>query len=145
MFSPAFWWALAGVVLMICEFAVPGLILFFFGLGALFTALLLLFTDMSLAVQLIVFAISSLVFLFGLRRLLKPIFTGRTSASSADALSETLAGEEGVVSTPIAPDAPGKVKLHGTDWKAESEETLEEGRAIVVVGQKSLTLVVKGK
>ncbi len=35
MMSPAFWWALVGIVLMICELAVPGLILFFFGLGAL--------------------------------------------------------------------------------------------------------------
>ena len=145
MFSPAFWWAVTGIVLMICEFAVPGLILFFFGLGALFTALLLLFMDLSMTVQLVVFAISSLVFLFGLRRFLKPVFTGRTSAAAQDALSGTLAGEEGTVTERIAPDSSGKVKLHGTDWKAESDEALEAGRPIVVVGQKSLTLIVKGK
>lgn len=145
MFSPAFWWALAGIILMICEFAVPGLILFFFGLGALITALLAWLFDFSLTVQLGVFAAASLVSLFTLRRLLKTIFTGRETASSEDALSETLAGEEGVVSERIQPGMPGKVKLHGTDWKAESEETLEAGQAVVVENQRSLTLVVKSK
>lgn len=145
MFSPAVWWVLVGIGLMICEFALPGLILFFFGLGALLTGLLVAFIPMSLTVQLAIFGVASLVFLFGLRRLLKPIFTGRTSASSQDALSETLAGEEGTVTESIAPGAPGKVKLHGTDWKAESEEALEAGRSVVVVNQRSLTLIVKAK
>ena len=145
MMSPAFWWALVGIVLMICEFAVPGLILFFFGLGALVTALLVALVDVSLTVQLVFFSIASLLSLFSLRRLLKPVFTGRTSDASADALSESMAGEEGIVSEPIAPDMPGKITLHGTDWKAESEEHLNVGRQVVVVGQKSLTLVVKAK
>jgi len=145
MFSPAVWWVLVGIGLMICEFAIPGLILFFFGLGALLTGLLVAFVPMSLTVQLAIFGVASLVFLFGLRRLLKPIFTGRTSASSEDALTETLAGEEGTVTESIAPGVPGKVKLHGTDWKAESEEALEAGRSVVVVNQRSLTLIVKAK
>jgi membrane protein implicated in regulation of membrane protease activity len=142
MFNSAFWWALTGIVLMICEFAVPGLILFFFGLGALFTALLTLFLDLSLTVQLVIFAVSSLAFLFGLRRLLKPVFTGGASAVDGS-LSEGMAGQEAKVIEPIAPDAAGRVELNGTAWKAESEEALEEGRTVVVVSQKSLTLIVK--
>lgn len=143
MFSPAFWWALTGIILMICEFAVPGLILFFFGLGALFTALLTWLLPLSLTWQLAVFIVASLVSLFLLRRMLKSVFTGRSTARSGDALSETLAGEEGTVSETIAPGAPGKVRLHGTDWKAEAEEPLEVGRSVIVVSQRSLTLVVK--
>ncbi len=146
MFSLAFWWALAGIILMICEFAVPGLILFFFGLGALITAFLAwLIPSMPLTVQLSIFAVASLVSLFALRRLLKPIFMGRTSAASGDALSETLEGAEGTVTEAIAPGRAGKVKLHGTDWKAESEEELEVGQNVVVVRQRSLTLVVEAK
>jgi len=145
MFNPSFWWVLVGVGLMICEFAVPGLILFFFGLGALVTALLVWLLPMSLTMQLAVFAVASLVSLFGLRRLLKSIFTGRATAVNADALSEGMAGEECEVSEAIAPDSPGKVMLHGTAWKAESEESLEPGQAVTVVGQRSLTLIVKRK
>jgi membrane protein implicated in regulation of membrane protease activity len=145
MFSAAFWWAITGIILMICEFAVPGLILFFFGLGALITALLSWLFPLSLTVQVAVFVAASLVSLFGLRRLLKPVFTGRSTATSGDALVETLAGEEGTVSAAIGPGSPGKVRLHGTDWKAEADEVLEVGRSVTVVSQRSLTLVVKAR
>ena len=145
MFSPAFWWALAGIILMICEFVVPGLILFFFGLGALITALLVWMFEMSLTVQLAIFAGASLISLFTLRRYMKTVFTGRSTASGEDVFTETLAGSEGIVSERIEPGHPGKVTLHGTDWKAESEETLEVGQAVVVENQKSLTLIVKSR
>ena len=144
MFSPAFWWAVVGVGLMICEFAVPGLILFFFGIGALFTALLTLFIPMSLTVQLIVFTVASLVSLFGLRRLLKPVFMGRTIAAG-DGIAEGMTGQEARVIEGIEPGSAGRVELNGTAWKAESNESLEKGQVVVVVGQKSLTVVVKHK
>jgi membrane protein implicated in regulation of membrane protease activity len=145
MFSSAFWWVLVGIGLMICEFAVPGLILFFFGLGALVTALLASIFPMSLTVELAVFVVASLVSLFGLRLFLKPIFTGRATAVQGDAPSDGLDGEEGRVSVEILPEIPGKIMLHGTAWKAESEESLAEGQSVVVVGQRSLTLIVKSK
>ncbi|MDF7798364.1 NfeD family protein [Pontiellaceae bacterium B1224] len=145
MFSPAFWWAIVGIGLMLCEFVVPGLILFFFGLGALFTALLVWIIPMSLTVQLAVFAIASLVALFGLRRLLKPVFTGRSIDVNETDYSEGMAGQEAQVTEAIAPGAAGRVVLNGTGWKAESDEVLNVGQAVVVQGQKSLTLIVKGK
>jgi len=146
MFNPAFWWTLVGIVLMMCEFAVPGLILFFFGVGALVTALTVLFLPLSLTVQLIVFVIASLASLFGLRRFFKSIFKGRSTAVNADdSVVDGMVGEEAEVSVAIAPSASGKVMLHGTSWRAESEETLAVGQAVVVIGQKSLTLMVKTK
>jgi membrane protein implicated in regulation of membrane protease activity len=144
MFSPAFWWAVVGIGLMLCEFAMPGLILFFFGLGALFTALVVWLIPMSLTLQLAIFAIASLVSLFGLRRLLKPIFTGRAIDVNETDLSEGMAGQEASVSEAISPEAAGRVVLNGTGWKAESDEVLSVGHAVVVTGQKSLTLFVKG-
>ena len=145
MFSPAFWWAIVGIGLMLCEFVMPGLILFFFGIGALITALLVWLFPMSLTVQLAIFAVASLVALFGLRRLLKPIFTGRESDVSEGLLSEGMTGQEAKVCEEITPEVFGRVILNGTAWKAESDEHLEVDRAVVVVGQKSLTLIVKGK
>jgi membrane protein implicated in regulation of membrane protease activity len=145
MFSPAFWWAIVGVGLMLCEFAVPGLILFFFGLGGLFTALLVWLVPMSLTLQLVVFTMASLVVLFGLRRLLKPVFTGRAIDVNETDYSEGMAGQEANVAEAISPEAAGRVVLNGTGWKAESEEVLSVGQAVVVTGQKSLTLIVKSK
>jgi membrane protein implicated in regulation of membrane protease activity len=145
MFSPAFWWAIVGIGLMLFEFALPGLILFFFGLGALFTALVVWLLPLSLSLQLVVFAIASLVALFGLRRLLKPIFTGRATDVNETDLSEGMAGQEAKVTEAISPEAAGRVILNGTAWKAESNEVLSVEQAVVVTGQKSLTLIVKGK
>ena len=145
MLSPAFWWTIIGIALMISEFAVPGLILFFFGLGALVTALLCWIFPLSLTWQLGIFVLASLISLFGLRRLLKPVFTGRATAVTKDALSEGLVDAEGTVTEAIAPGAPGKVLLNGTGWKAESDESINAGQAVIVVGQKSLTLIVKSK
>ena len=145
MFSAVFWWAVFGVVLMFCELALPGLILFFFGLGALLTALVVWLAPLSLTEQLALFLVSSLIALFGLRRWLRPIFMGRSTAESEDALQEGMVGEEGRVAETIRPGEPGKVILHGTAWKAEADSTIEPGARVEVTGQKSLTLIVKKK
>lgn len=145
MFSPAFWWVMVGIGLMLCEFVMPGLILFFFGIGALLTALLVWLFPMSLTLQLVVFTVASLMALFGLRRLLKPVFMGKETDVSTDSFSEGMVGQEAKVSKAIAPGHAGKVMLNGTGWKAESDEHLDVDRSVVVVGQKSLTLIVKGK
>ncbi|WP_372798176.1 NfeD family protein [Pontiella sp.] len=145
MFTPAFWWVIVGLGLMLCEFVIPGLILFFFGLGALITALICWLFPVGLAAQVIIFTVASLVSLFGLRRLIKPVFTGTESDVSNDSFSEGMAGQEADVSEAISPGVPGKVILNGTAWKAESDETLEAGQRVVIIGQRSLTLSVKSK
>lgn len=144
MFTPVFWWVIVGIGLMLCEFAVPGLILFFFGLGALVTAVACWPFDPSLTTQLIIFAAASLVSLFGLRRLLKPVFMGGSSGAEGS-MTEGMAGREAKVTEPIAPGAAGKVVMNGVAWKAESDGELDVGRAVVVIDQHSLTLIVKGK
>ncbi|QBG47584.1 NfeD family protein [Verrucomicrobia bacterium S94] len=145
MFTPIFWWAIIGVGLMLCEFIMPGLILFFFGIGALITALVSWLLPVGLSAQLMVFTVASLVSLFGLRRLIKPVFTGNESDVNTDSYNEGMIGREAEVSVEITPESPGKVILNGTAWKAESGETLTVGQRVVISGQKSLTLMVKSK
>lgn len=145
MFTPAFWWAIVGIGLMLCEFIMPGLILFFFGIGALITALVAWLVPLGIMEQLIIFGVSSLVSLFALRRLIKPIFMGKETDISEEPFSEGMAGQEAEVSEAISPEAAGKVMLNGTAWKAESDEMLAVGDNVVITGQKSLTLIVKGK
>ena len=144
MFTPVFWWAIVGFGLILCGFAAPGLILFFFGLGALVTAVACWVVDLSLTAQLILFGVASLLSLFGLRRVLKSVFTGGARAAGAE-MVEGMAGQEARVTEPIAPGAAGKVELNGVAWKAESDEALAPGAAVVVTAQKSLTLVVQSK
>lgn len=144
MFNAAFWWAIAGLALMISELVVPGLVLFFFGIGALVTALLAWLLPLSLNAQIAIFIVSSLVSLFALRRFLKPIFTGRsTGTSNNEENAGSLVGQNATVTQTIEPKKTGRVLLNGTKWKATADETISEGTEVEVIKQDNLTLHVK--
>ena len=68
LLSAAVIWFIIGFILFILEFVVPGLILFFFGLGAWVVALVSLFYDLSLNEQLIIFVITSVLSILLLRK-----------------------------------------------------------------------------
>jgi len=61
--KPVVVWFLIGLVLLILEFLMPGVIFFFFGIGAWITAIITLFTDVSFNTQLAIFIISSVMLL----------------------------------------------------------------------------------
>src|SRR5688572_24871646 len=73
-------WLLAGVILILMEFFAPGVILVFFGIGAIVTSLTT-WLDLTpgLGSQMLVFGVSSAVLLFGLRRFVKGWFVGTSS------------------------------------------------------------------
>ncbi len=54
---------------------------------------------------------------------------------------EGLIGEIGTASTPIAPE--GKVSIHGEFWDVISDQNIERGEKVQVVGVMSLKLKVK--
>ena len=73
-------WFLVGIVLLIMEFMVPGLIIGFFGVGACVVAIVCLVADISLNVQLMIFICSSVALLLCLRKWLKGVFMGHTKS-----------------------------------------------------------------
>jgi membrane-bound serine protease (ClpP class) len=50
-------------------------------------------------------------------------------------------GEIGTASTPIAPD--GKVSIHGEFWNAVSDQPIEAGEKVQVIGVVNLKMKVK--
>jgi membrane-bound serine protease (ClpP class) len=54
---------------------------------------------------------------------------------------EGMIGETGVASTPVAPE--GKVSIHGEFWNVVSDEPIEKGDRVKVVGVVNLKLKVK--
>lgn len=140
--SPWVVWFLVGMGLLLLELAIPGFVLFFFGLGALCTALACLVFELSLNGQLLIFIIFSLLALLGLRRFVKRAFTGDSESLSID---EPLAhkGALVVVETAIVPPAEGKVKYSGTTWRARANEPIEAGKVVEVVEQDGLVMIVK--
>ena len=146
VFQPQYLWAIGGLVLLLSELILPGLIIFFFGLGALVTAVLCWIIPLTINQQLLIFLISSLMLLIGLRRWLKGIFTGcRDKQNTARSDLDELTGMAATVREIIRPGYLGKVELNGTDWQAESDETIAPGERVVVTGQSNLVLSVKKK
>ena len=64
-------WFVAGFVLFLLEFMLPGLILFFFGVGAWIVAILSFFFDISLNFQIIIFLGAALLTILLFRRGMK--------------------------------------------------------------------------
>lgn len=143
--KPELIWFLIGLALMLLEFILPGFIIFFFGVGAWIVALVCLFTDISINVQLVLFLVASVLLLASLRKWMRGVFVGyrKYGRPSDDDLSE-FAGKRAVVTRTIDPVMGGKVELHGTSWNAEADgdEPLEEGTAVEITGKQGLTLKV---
>lgn len=142
--KPELIWFMAGLIMLLAEFAMPGLIIFFFGIGALLVALICLFTDISINLQLTLFLIASILLLLSLRKWLKNIFVGRTGQKeSADEFLQDFIGEKAVVTREIDPQTRGKVEFHGTSWNADADEKIEKGTSVEIIGKNNITLKVK--
>ncbi|MHC4442991.1 MAG: NfeD family protein [Planctomycetota bacterium] len=141
---PEIIWFVVGIILLILEFALPGLIIFFFGIGACIVAIVCLLVDISLNVQLTIFILSSVILLLALRKWLRTFFMGHVY--SKQDLSEDMQefiNARAVVKKEIAPNNPGRVEFRGTDWDAEADETIPEGAAVVIVEKNNITFKVK--
>ncbi|MBN1804051.1 MAG: NfeD family protein [Sedimentisphaerales bacterium] len=142
--TPEIIWFLVGLVLLIMELILPGLIIAFFGVGAWIVALVCLITDVSLNIQLTIFIISSILSLLCLRRWLKGIFLGHSgSKQNLKENLEEFIGQKAVVKEKIVPKAGGKVEFHGTNWLAQADEEIAEGTMVQIIGKDNITLKVK--
>jgi membrane protein implicated in regulation of membrane protease activity len=145
MLTPELIWFICGVVLALLEFAVPGVILIFFGLGAWITALTTyLEVTKSAASQLLVFAGSSVVLLLVLRRYIRSRFSGFVSERQApDQNLDEFTGKTVIVLEDIAPMKPGKVEFKGAPWQAESDESFKQGESALIEKADGLTLKIR--
>jgi inner membrane protein len=141
---PEIIWFIVGMVLIILEFAMPGLVIIYFGLGAVLTAALCLMIDFSINAQIILFVIFSVASLLLTRRYLKKIFSGmnRTTDDTFDTDNEYV-GKKALVITPIDAGGEGRIDFQGSHWKATSKEFIEEGCRVVITGHENLTMKVK--
>ncbi len=144
--SPPLIWFLIGVVFLVAELFLPGLILIFFTGGCWIVAILDLLFDINLTAQVSIFIISSLVLLFTLRKYGIKTFKGTTRDQIDDAYAESKIGKNAIVTKTISPGLPGEIKVMGSFWRAVADSEIEEGRAVVIESQNSedgLTFKVK--
>ncbi len=138
--SPSLVWFIAGVVLFLMEMAVPGFVVFFFGVGAWITALAAFLFPIGLNAQILLFTISSVLSLLLLRTFVRSAFSGDV----AETEEETMVARGTLVEvvSDILPPAEGKVKFSGTTWRATSATPLRAGELAEVVTQRGLVFTV---
>ena len=108
-----YWWALAALML-VCEMLLPGVVFLFLAIGAAVAGLLLLIVaDLSLEIQLVVFAIVSVASAIGLRRYLRGLQPGTSEVLNAR--GEALVGKVFVLDQPILAGR-GRIKLGDGSW-----------------------------
>lgn len=145
--DPALYWLIIGVMLLFLEMALPGFILFFFGLAALITALVAWLTPIGIAWQLGLFIVASIGSLLSLRDVIQRKFfnTSNTEEGEEPDEDENLAvpGDRAVVAVTITPPAEGRINYAGTSWRATADEKIEEGEIVTVVRQDNLVIHVE--
>jgi inner membrane protein len=145
LLTPELIWCIVGIIMLMVEFVVPGFVIFFFGIGALFVALLcFLTTSLSINAQLIIFLVSSILFLIVLRRWFKAIFRGFFGSKNKMPINKKYnVGETATVTEKITPYEKGKIEFHGSMWSAESNREIAKGTTVVITEQNNLTFKVK--
>lgn len=131
-----------GIILFIAEIkvvshgllAVGGVISLFLGSMMLFQSPVE-YMRVSLSVIIPAVLVSAAFFIFAVSKAINARLKKPTTGM------EGLIGEVGIVSTPIAPE--GKVSIHGEFWNATSDQELEKGEKVRVVGIVNLKLKVK--
>ena len=133
---------LFGIILFIAEIKVVSHgLLAIGGVISLFLGSLMLiespteYMRISLSVIIPAVLVSAAFFMFAVTKAIKARLTKPTTGM------EGLVGETGTVSTPIAPE--GKVSIHGEFWNAMSDQKIEAGEKIQVIGVVNLKLKVK--
>ncbi|GAB4339900.1 MAG: hypothetical protein Kow0089_13140 [Desulfobulbaceae bacterium] len=140
--SPVLLWFLVGIFFYVVELLLPGFVVFFFGIGAWCTALVVFFADVSLSAQLGIFLATSLVTLFLLRQYLRKVFIGTAREDEGSVKAEPVE-DVGVVTEDIVPPAKGRVKYGGSYWKAVADEPVRAGTAVRIVGRENLEVRVR--
>ncbi len=132
-------WFIIGLVCVLAEFAAPGVVLVFFGVGAWLVALLLLVTDINVLVQSLIFVTVSFTSLLLMRK-----HVVKQREITEDETDDFIGGTAQVLK-PFSKGTFGSVKFKGASWKAktESETMLEEGDNVTIIGHESIMLIVR--
>ena len=122
----------------------PGFFIFFFGLGAWVTALVCLIADPGTNLQIIIFAVTSVLSLVALRKIIQKKFF-YSKGNQSEEVEDEFTGKEAIAITDFGPDKNGKVEFKGTTWKAESKSEIKEGQTVIIIEKENFTLIVEPK
>lgn len=134
-------WIVIGLLLCMVEVLTPvGGVTFFFGVAALLVAVFVGLDCISLPwIQLVTFAVLSIVLWVSFRQRYVKLMTGKSKGDSDDVV-----GLMGTVTTAMAPGGHGAIEVRGTMWQAHNvgDVALGVGCECQVVRREGLKLAV---
>jgi inner membrane protein len=141
---PELFWFIIGLGFFLLELVIPGFFIFFFGLGAWVTALICLIWEPGINLQIIVFAITSVLSLIALRRIIQKKFF-YSKGNKSEEVEDEFTGKEALATMDFGPGKKGKVEFKGTTWSSESKSEIKEGQTVIVIEKDSFKLIVEPK
>jgi inner membrane protein len=141
---PELFWFIIGLGLFLLELLIPGFFIFFFGLGAWVTALVCLIGTPGTNTQIIIFAITSVLTVIALRRIIQKKFF-YSKGNLSEEVEDEFSGKEAVATTDFGPEKKGKVEFKGTTWTAESESEIKEKQTVIIIEKINFKLIVEPK
>jgi inner membrane protein len=141
---PELIWFLLGLVLFLLELVIPGFFIFFFGLGAWVTALICLIGEPSTNLQIIIFAVVSVLSLVALRKMMQKKFFYHDENLS-DRVEDEFTGKDATAIEDFNAENTGKVEFKGTSWKAESSTQIKAGQTVIIKSKEDFKLKVEPK
>src|SRR5215813_1943747 len=140
-------WAIFGAVLVIAEIFTSGVVLLWFGIGALAAGLAGLLGVHSVILQFLIFALVSIGLTLASRTIFVNYFSRERTGGDLKSGVEALPGKIGtVVSSSHGALHEGAVKVYGSTWTAfpaNGEEPLEAGDRVEVVNVQGASVYVK--
>ncbi len=133
LITPWLIWFLLGIGLAFMELFLPGFILLFFGFGCWIAAAVLLFWDISLTQQVLIFVTSAVGSLLLLRKWLMRVFRGASTDKPDKDFDDFPRGVRVTVLKTITPEVFGRIQYRGTAWDAVAEETIAAGETVEIV------------
>lgn len=134
-------WLAIGLVLAVAEMAIPGVFLIWMAGAALVTGLVSWLVPIGLPLQIVLFAVLSILAVFIGKRLLKdhPVVSADPKMNQR---GERVVGETVVVTQAIE-GGSGRVKLGDSEWLARGADAAV-GTRLKVSGHDGVVLLVEG-
>ncbi|MGB0453013.1 MAG: NfeD family protein [Bacteriovoracaceae bacterium] len=141
--NPWLMWLIAGAIMILLEFIIPGGIIVFLGVAALTVGGLIHmgWVD-TVTIAFISWFIISIIYMLFLRSIFMKYFEGDSEVHNVNE-DEDLLGSLVEVVEEIFPHSEGRVKFRNTSWVARSEEELKVGSKAVISGRDGNHLIVK--
>jgi membrane protein implicated in regulation of membrane protease activity len=136
-------WGAVGILFILLEFVVPGGIIVFLGMAALFVGALVYYGVITtITMSLIAWFMSSLFLMLFLRSVFIKYFEGDSNIENVDE-DEHILGSIVQVIEEVFPYKEGRVRFRDSTWAARSEEEFKVGSSAVISGRQGNCLIIK--